>query len=157
MEPSTFYELGYLGLFLGTFLAATILPFSADVIFALMLYNGYDPATSLACAVTGNWLGGLSSYALGYLGYWVFLEKFWRINKEKVDHWRARLQRFGPWPALITWFPILGDPIAITMGFLKINVYKVAPLMFVGISLRFTTILILVLQFPDLWNQIKGI
>lgn len=156
MEPTTFYELGYLGLFLGAFLAATILPFSSDVVFALMLYNGYDPTTSLICAVSGNWLGGLSSYALGYLGYWMLLEKYWRIKKEKVEKWRAKLQKFGPWPALITWFPIIGDPIAITMGFLKINIYKVAPLMFIGISLRFTTILILVLQFPDFWDQVRG-
>ena len=146
----TLFELGYLGMFLSAFLAATILPFSSDVIYGIMLLSNYDPVLTTTMASLGNWLGGMSSYYLGFIGYWAWIEKYWRVKKQKVEEWRAKLARFGSWPALITWLPIIGDPIAIALGFLKLNVYKVAILMLIGKTLRYVTIGLIIIYFPEM-------
>ena len=137
-------------MFLSAFLAATILPFSSDVIYGIMLLSNYDPVLTTTMASLGNWLGGMSSYYLGFIGYWAWIEKYWRVKKQKVEEWRAKLARFGSWPALITWLPIIGDPIAIALGFLKLNVYKVAILMLIGKTLRYVTIGLIIIYFPEM-------
>ena len=54
-------DYGYLGLFLGSFLAATVFPFSSDVLLVGMLLAGGNPVVTVVVATAGNWLGGLTS------------------------------------------------------------------------------------------------
>ena len=61
-------EYGYIGLFVGSFLAATIFPFSSDVLLVGMLLAGGDPYITVVVATMGNWIGGLTSYWIGWLG-----------------------------------------------------------------------------------------
>ena len=64
----SFVEWGYLGLFLSSFLGATIIPLSSEIVLSLLLTQGFDIKLSIIIATIGNWLGGLSSYYLGSLG-----------------------------------------------------------------------------------------
>jgi len=61
----SFVEWGYLGLFLSSFLGATIIPLSSEIVLSLLLTQGFDIKLSIIIATIGNWLGGLSSYYLG--------------------------------------------------------------------------------------------
>ena len=67
-------EFGYLGLFISSFLGATIIPLSSEIVLSILILNGFDLGLSLVLATTGNWLGGLSSYYLGSLGKWNIIE-----------------------------------------------------------------------------------
>jgi hypothetical protein len=55
------------GLFLASFLAATVVPFSSEALLYYLIINGTDAYTAVLVASAGNWLGGMSSYAIGYL------------------------------------------------------------------------------------------
>jgi membrane protein YqaA with SNARE-associated domain len=143
-------EPGYWGMFLSAFLAATILPFSSDIIYAIMLLGNYDPFWTTFMASIGNWLGGMSSYGLGYLGYWLWVDKYLGVTPHKIERWMQRLRRFGPWPALLSWLPVIGDPIAIALGFLKLKPLPVAILMLIGKTLRYVTVGLLILYFPEM-------
>ena len=57
----SFVEWGYLGLFLSSFLGATIIPLSSEIVLSLLLTQGFDLNLSIIIATIGNWLGGLSS------------------------------------------------------------------------------------------------
>ena len=57
----SFVEWGYLGLFLSSFLGATIIPLSSEIVLSLLLTQGFDINLSIIIATIGNWLGGLSS------------------------------------------------------------------------------------------------
>jgi len=127
-----FAEWGYLGLFLASFLAATILPLSSEILLSIMISGSFELAPCLAIATFGNWLGGMSSYGLGWLGKWEWLEKYFRIKREKVENSKKHIDRWGSLIALLCWLPILGDPLAIGLGFFRTNVYKVAFWMFIG-------------------------
>ena len=93
--------LGYLGLFLGSFLAATIVPFSADVLLVGMLAAGADAVAAIAVATIGNWVGGLTSYAIGRMGKWEWIERL-HVSRESLERQQHFIDRYGAVVALLT-------------------------------------------------------
>lgn len=133
----TFVEWGYIGLFIASFLGATIIPFSSELVFSLLIIKGYDFNLSLLVATTGNWLGGLSSYFLGRVGKWSTLEKYFRLKKEKIVKFKTNIDKWGSLLAFFCWLPIIGDPIAVGLGFFRTNFLLVALWMFIGKLIRY--------------------
>ncbi|MDC0477980.1 DedA family protein [Flavobacteriaceae bacterium] len=133
----TFVEWGYIGLFIASFLGATIIPFSSELVFSLLIIKGYDFNLSLLVATTGNWLGGLSSYFLGRIGKWSTLEKYFRLKKEKIVKFKTNIDKWGSLLAFFCWLPIIGDPIAVGLGFFRTNFLLVALWMFIGKLIRY--------------------
>ena len=133
----SFVEWGYLGLFVSSFLGATVIPFSSEIVFSLLITNGYDIKVSLIVATVGNWLGGLSSYYLGRLGKWSVLEKYFKLNKERIFHFKTKIDKWGSLLAFFCWLPVVGDPIAVSLGFFRINYISVAVWMLIGKILRY--------------------
>ena len=134
-------ELGYIGLFLATFLAATVLPFSSEVIFGSMLLSGFDPFACLIVASTGNWLGGVTTYGLGWIGDYRKLQKWLRVKPEAIEKWKVNIDRYGVWLALLCWVPFLGDPIAGALGFFRTKILPTFFLMFIGKMMRYAALL----------------
>lgn len=130
-------EYGYFGLFLGAFLAATIFPFSSDVLLVAMLAAGGDVFITITVATAGNWLGGLTSYGVGYLGKTEWLERWFRIKPETVYRYKERVAKYGAWLALLTWVPFVGDVFAVVLGFFKARFWPSAWFMLLGKGLRF--------------------
>ena len=128
----SFIEWGFLGLFISSFLGATVIPLSSEVVLSVMIINGYDLNLSIIIATIGNWLGGLSSYYLGRLGNWNFLEKYFRIKKEKIASFKYRIDKWGSSLAFLCCLPLIGDPLAVSLGFFRINFIKVSIWMFIG-------------------------
>ena len=132
-----FLTWGYLGLFLGSFLAATILPFSSEILVTGMLIAGGSPVNILIVASTGNWLGSLSTYGIGWLGKWGWIEKWFKISREKIERQQAKIAKYGSLLAFFVWIPVVGDVFALGLGFYKINFTKCCIFMLIGKLLRF--------------------
>ena len=77
-------DLGYIGLLIASFLSATIIPFSSEFVLSFMIANGFNFNLTIIVATIGNWIGALSSYALGWLGNWSLLEKYFGIEKKSL-------------------------------------------------------------------------
>ena len=90
-----FTEYGYWGLFLASFLAATILPLSSEVVFMALIALGMDVWTCIAYATVGNAAGGATCYYLGRLGKIEWLEKWFNIKPERIDRTIESLQGKG--------------------------------------------------------------
>ena len=71
-------------LLLASFLAATVVPFSSKSLLTVLIINGTDVYTAVLVASAGNWLGRMSSYAIGYLGKWEWIEKYLRVKRETI-------------------------------------------------------------------------
>lgn len=140
---SFLFDLGYLGLFFASFLAATIVPFSSDSIVVVMVATGYNSFLTILIATVGNTLGGLSSYAIGWFGKWDWIEKYLKIKREKLEKMQIRIKKYTAIAAFLTWLPIIGDIIAVALGLLKINVYKVTLFMTIGKLARYIAIVYL--------------
>lgn len=141
---TSWIELGYWGLFLASFLAATVIPFSADVLLGIMMVGDFDPLLLWIYASSGNWLGGLVTYWMGYLGKWEWIEKWFRVSRKKVEERMVQFQKWGKWMALLTWIPFIGDVIAIMLGFVRAPFWSTALLMLIGKAGRFAIIIWLV-------------
>jgi membrane protein YqaA with SNARE-associated domain len=131
------FEYGYWGLFFASFLAATILPFSSEAILSLFVYSGYDISVTIAIASLGNWLGGMLTYYLGYLGKWEWIEKFLRINQAKAEKTKLFLQNKGSALAFFAFLPIVGDIIPLGLGLLRSKPIWVALFMAAGKLCRY--------------------
>ncbi len=127
-------------------MAATILPISSELHFAYItnLSSNEDVFIALAIATLGNSLGGLSCYVLGHLGKWIWLEKYFKINEEKIIKYKTKLESFGGWPAFFCWLPIVGDPIAVTYGLMKSPLRSFLIYMSLGKFLRYLFIIYLI-------------
>ena len=133
----SFAEWGYLGLFLASFLAATIIPLGSEIVLSILIANNYDITLSLFIASVGNWLGGLSSYGIGRLGNWTIIERYFRVSKKKIKSLKIKIDNWGSILAFFCWLPIFGDPIAIGLGFFRTNLLMVSFWMFLGKLIRY--------------------
>jgi membrane protein YqaA with SNARE-associated domain len=125
-------ELGYLGLFIASFLAATVIPFSSEVIFSAMVFSGLDAWTCVWVATLGNWLGGMSCYYLGRLGKMDWIEKYLGVKKAKIEKFADRIHKHGDWFAFFSFLPGIGDIIAVASGFFRCRWWLVAISMLLG-------------------------
>ena len=111
---------GPLGLFLSAFLAATLLPFSSEAALAAALASGMDERTALIAASSGNILAILLNYLLGY---WLFEKTHSRLERSVAG--RKSLawgHRYGYWVLLLSWLPVIGDPVTLVAGLVRLNV-----------------------------------
>jgi len=125
------------GLFLASFLAATVVPFSSEALLVFLIASGTNAYTAVLVASAGNWLGGMSSYAIGYLGKWEWIEKYLRVKRESIEKWHNRLYRRGAVFAFLSWLPVVGDVFAVGLGLLRSNVFITAIAMLAGKFLRY--------------------
>ncbi len=130
-------NLGLVGLFLGCMLAATVVPFSSETLLAGALLMGYSQWTVVLVATLGNTAGGMISFLLGWLCKWEWLEKYFRVKREKLERVHNKIARYGVWAALLTWLPFVGDLIAIAMGLMRVNPRWTVVLMFIGKLARY--------------------
>lgn len=118
MIPETLIA-GYAGLFAAAFVAATILPAQSELLLGAMLVSGrFDTAALLAVETAGNVLGSVVNWLLGrYFAH--YREKRWfpasPATMARAEAWFAR---FGPAVLLLSWVPVIGDPLTVAAGVL---------------------------------------
>ena len=139
-------SLGLLGQFLGSALAASIVPFSSDVLYiAILAKTGQDLGCFLA-ATSGSWLGSLFTFYLGWLGKWEWIEKWFKVTREKLEQQQAKVSKYGVWLALFSWVPIVGDLTVLALGFYKAPRGWTFLMLLVGKAIRYL-----------FWNVIVGL
>lgn len=110
----------YLALFLAAFLAATIVPAQSEaVLVGLILADKQPLLLLLLVATAGNVLGSVVNWLLGR-----FIEHFrdrpwFPVSPEKLASAEAWYRRFGVLSLLLSWVPIIGDPLTVVAGVLR--------------------------------------
>ena len=146
-----FADLGYLGLFISCFLAATfIIPFSPEVILGILIVKGFNLQLTILIATIGNWMGGMTSYYIGRIGDWKKIEKYFKIKKEKVLAFKLRIDKWGSVLAFFTWFPLGGDFFRLILSFLKVCCNKVYIWYLISKFFRFVVSAIIIYYGIDL-------
>ncbi len=119
--------LGLGGLFLSSFLSATLLPGNSEVVLLALLHEAPAlkwPAVTLA--TLGNTLGGMTSYLVG------------RVLPEPVENRAlAWMRRYGPAALLLAWVPVAGDGLCVASGWLRQNALAAAVFIALGKAARY--------------------
>jgi membrane protein YqaA with SNARE-associated domain len=139
------YGLGTL--FLIAFVSATLLPLGSEpALFGLLKLNPDLFWPAILVATAGNTLGGALTWAMGF-GSHRILDKY---NHSKV-HLKALdwLERIGPKACLLSWLPIVGDPLCAVAGWLKLPFWPCLLYMAIGKFARYVTMTVALLWvFP---------
>ncbi len=117
-----FTEFGYIGLLTASFLAATILPLSSEAVLGLLLLNDLNPIILISFATFGNVLGSLVNYAIGFWGSTFFVEKVLKISENNFTKAEQRFGKYGVLSLFFAWVPIIGDPLTVVAGVLRVNI-----------------------------------
>ena len=141
-----FSELGYFGLFVAAFLAATVLPLSSEVVLSALLLTDLSPVALITVATTGNVLGSLVNYALGYWVSLAVIKKWLRISEEEFVRAEQRFVKYGMFSLLFAWVPIIGDPLTVIAGVLRIRLLWFVLLVLIGKLFRYIMVSQIVLN-----------
>lgn len=126
------------GLFVSAFISSTLLPGGSEVVLGL-LANQQEASNIIliSIATLGNTLGGMTSWLLGLL-----VPSIDDKHQSSLD----RITRFGPPILLLSWVPLIGDPLCLVAGWLRLSFWK--SLFFIGLGklLRYMAVIYLVTQ-----------
>ncbi|WP_185266064.1 YqaA family protein [Halopseudomonas xiamenensis] len=111
---------GYLGLFLSSFIAATFLPMQSEAVLVALLLAGKLPVmTLLVVASVGNVLGSVVNWLLGrYVERWRD-RRWFPVPADKLQKAQVAYQRYGYWSLLLSWVPVIGDPLTLAAGVMR--------------------------------------
>jgi membrane protein YqaA with SNARE-associated domain len=117
-------------LFGSSFLAATLLPGGSEAaLFAVLKLHPGQYWLALAIATLGNTLGGMSSYLLGRI-----------LPQKKELPGLPAVRKYGSPALLLSWVPIIGDPLCVAAGWLRLNPWLSALFMGLGKLARYLAI-----------------
>ena len=131
----------YLSLFIISFLAATILPFSSELTLAgLMATSSYDNLLLLIIASLGNILGSVVNWILGFYSRNLSTKKWFPFKDEQIKRSSKWFNKFGRWSLLFSWVPIIGDPLTLAAGLLRVKFVEFLILVTIGKVSRYLVI-----------------
>ncbi|MCT7554308.1 YqaA family protein [Aliarcobacter butzleri] len=113
----------YLTLFFVSFISATLFPLGSEALLIYDIKEGYNIYLLLFFATLGNSLGSIINYYLGLKGEEYLIEK--NLIKEKyINICKNYFDKYGFITILLSWLPIIGDPITFVAGILKYDFKK---------------------------------
>ncbi|MBN9369448.1 YqaA family protein [Hydrogenophaga sp.] len=110
----------YSGLFLSAFVAATLLPTASEAVLVGLLLGAKHPVEALLLVATvGNVLGAVLNWVLG-----LWIERFrgrpwFPVKPQALERAQSWYQRYGKWSLLLSWAPVIGDPLTVVAGVMR--------------------------------------
>ncbi len=132
---------GYTGLFVTAFLAATLVPLSSEAVLAsLISAQGFDLALLIGIATAGNTLGAVVNWLLGrYCLRWRD-RRWFPIRPAALDRASQWVGRYGVWTLLLSWLPVVGDPLTFAAGVLGVRFPLFLILVAIGKGARYAVV-----------------
>ncbi len=131
---------GYPGLFVLSFLASTLLPVGSEWLVAAMLLNRHEPVAVTAVAAVGNTLGACTTWAVGIAGGPFLIDRVLRIDPAARERAGRFYRRYGVWSLLLSWLPIVGDPLCLAAGILRVGFGRFLLFVFAGKLARYAAV-----------------
>lgn len=107
-------------LFISAFISSTLLPGGSEALLALLTHQNSEPLALLVSVATlGNVLGAMVTFFIGvYIATKYPVKQFDKPMQQKALNW---LQRYGSFALLMSWLPVIGDPLCLVAGWLRLH------------------------------------
>lgn len=140
-------EAGLGALMVISFLSATLLPVGSEAaLFGLLKLNPDLFWPAIGVATVGNTAGGAVSWFMGLGAHKLVDKARHRPTELRALQW---LQRFGPKACVMSWLPIIGDPLCAVAGWMRFPFWPCVGWMALGKLLRYLIMTVILLQvFP---------
>jgi len=140
MPEAWLTEHGLPALFLLSFTASTLVPVGSEWLLVALLAAGEEPLVCLMAATVGNTLGALTTYAIGWYGADWIVHRVLRISEGQQQRAARWYRKFGIWSLLLSWVPVIGDPLCLLAGLSRTPFPWTLLLITVGKTLRYSSI-----------------
>ena len=139
---------GYAGLFFSAFGAATLLPLQSEAVLVALLLNGsYSLWLLLGIATLGNVLGSLVNWLLGR-SVELFKDRRWfPVSATQLEKSRGHYRRWGHWSLLLSWVPIIGDPLTLVAGVMGEPLWRFVLIVSIAKAARYAVVAMLTLHW----------
>lgn len=144
---------GYPALFAMSFLASTLIPLGSEWLLVAMLLNRSDPLITVAVATLGNTLGAGTTWAIGIYGSPFLIRRVLRIDAASEASAARFYRRYGVWSLLFSWMPVIGDPLCLAGGILKVGFGRFFMLVFAGKLARYAVLTWLTLGGMQMFSR----
>ena len=130
----------YLTMFASAFLAATVVPFASEVTLAATLAAGGNLPWLVVVATVGNTLGAAVNWGLGRC-----IERFrdrpwFPADARGIERAQAWFRRYGVWTLLFAWVPVVGEPLTVIAGVMRVRIVPFLILVATGKGLRYVVL-----------------
>lgn len=133
------------GLFMSAFLAATIVPMQSETMLAGLVYAGNHPVwLLLMIASVANTLGAIVNWGFGRFVNELQDRPWFPASHKALRAAERWFQRYGVWSLLLSWAPIIGDPLTVAAGALRVPFTLFLPLVAAAKTGRYLVIAYLV-------------
>ena len=132
----------YLILFFSAFVSATLFPLGSEALLIYDIKEGYNIYLLVLVATLGNTLGSVVNYYFGLKGE-EYLENKSFLKKDKLEKYKIFYEKYGAYSLLLSWAPIIGDPLTFIAGILKYDLKKFLFLVFLAKFFRYLFIAII--------------
>ena len=135
-------EVAYLTLFSIAFLAATIFPFSSEVVLAGLSASSEEKIPLLVVASFGNVLGSSFNWVFGKYTRNLETKKWFPFSINRLQKASFWFTKYGKWSLLFAWLPIIGDPLTFIAGVVRLRFVPFLILVTIGKVSRYILIII---------------
>lgn len=139
--------MAYLSLFITGFIAATLFPASSELLLLALLQQAYHPLLLWFAATTGNTLGSCVNWWLGKQLRRFQHQRWFPVSENQLVRAERLFLRYGRWSLLLSWLPVVGDPLTMIAGVLKVPFPIFLLLVTLGKGLRYAILILLAMSF----------
>ncbi len=138
----------YFGLFAASFIAATLLPAQSELLLAALVAAGrHDVAALLLVATLGNVLGSTFNWALGRFLSARRDHRWFPVPPRALARAEGWYDRWGSWTLLLSWVPIVGDPLTLAAGIFRTPIVRFVAIVTVAKAARYAFVIAAAIQF----------
>ncbi len=131
----------YFSIFFSGFLAATLLPALSEFALGALVGAKHSPLGLWAAATVGNTLGGCANWLLGRYLRKFENHRYFPVSKTRLKQADKIFNRYGKWTLLLSWLPVIGDPLTLIAGTTKLKFSLFLALVAIGKGLRYAVVI----------------
>ncbi|MGB9039214.1 MAG: YqaA family protein [Acinetobacter calcoaceticus] len=140
--------LSYFLLFISAFGAATLLPLQSEAVLVTLLLRGqYSALLLISIATLGNVLGSCVNWWLGLKIEQFKHRKWFPVSEKRLQQAQSFYHKYGFYSLLLSWTPIIGDPITLVAGLFKENFWRFLGIVIIAKAGRYLFIYWVVMGF----------
>ncbi|MEE4088734.1 YqaA family protein [Pseudomonas viridiflava] len=135
----------YFGLFMAALGAATLLPMQSETVLAgMLLSQAYPAVVLLSVATAGNVLGSILNWLLGRYIIRLRHKRWFPASEAQLEKAQRFYLKYGYWSLLLSWVPLIGDPLTLIAGVLREPLWRFVLIVTVAKGVRYLLVAALV-------------